>query len=883
MIKSLTISKEKPASVSLDYAALYREGLEWAQRFSGSIWTDYNIHDPGVTILEYLCFGITDVGYRCQFPITDLLYAKEGKQIKWADNAFFPLEDILPCAPLTKNDFRRLLLDHLLKDVKNVWVKSVNLNRDGYKGLYDIYVQLNEETIGNSNLEDDKLLAKNVTKKIRELFCENRNLCEDINEIHILKQETIEIEADFHIQADASSEQVLADIIHAVEHFIAPTPKLYRFEALREEGIPVDEILDGPVPMHGFTKTEDLQRFAQSLNVAQLKHHIASVPGILRMEKFSIKVSSVPQLAEDIPLPENTYFTLDRKILKPENHGIQLFRNGFEVKTNKAETEQILISYWVKEYQGFLHQLDLQQPITLSEKNLEAIAAYYSIQRFFPAVYGIGAYGLPRDSNSLRQAEARQLKGFLSIFEIMLAGYLKQLTQLRELFSTGKPAAPIRIEEPELESYKSRLDTPPIPPNEEPTYFAQFPFDIPDIEPLLGEEKEEYYDEVRQFHQEINNRLAAFTQKSDRSLDRRNEFADHLLARFGESFNSDLLNKFTNNTDDGDELKKSMLLAKRHILHKYDTLSRNRGMGFNYLLPNNPFSGGHTDDSEHPNISGLKKNICYRLNIPRCEDRSLTEYFPFKPFGFASKSTAGTYTKSSVSLRNLLRNGRNENNYQIEENSGRPRFTVFFKETAQKDNTTADNQSPVPKEKTAFEKKRLFDTDKNAEEELRKFLKCLKDFHENANGFFIVEHLLLRPSTISDLEGKAQNASSSPQTSVVAPTISDLKEKNAFFSHQISVVAPTWAGIFMARDARPIFEDLVLQLAPAHLRVSFHWFNWNKMKTFENDYKQWLEEKSAKQPNEQTLDQLASRLIKQLDVIKANTADPLAPPKKSRR
>ncbi|NBQ69842.1 MAG: hypothetical protein EBU46_13880 [Nitrosomonadaceae bacterium] len=38
----------------LDFETLRKEAIGKVQELSGDIWTDYNLHDPGVTILEQL-------------------------------------------------------------------------------------------------------------------------------------------------------------------------------------------------------------------------------------------------------------------------------------------------------------------------------------------------------------------------------------------------------------------------------------------------------------------------------------------------------------------------------------------------------------------------------------------------------------------------------------------------------------------------------------------------------------------------------------------------------------------------------------------------------------------------------------------------------------
>ena len=77
MVKPKFIKSDNYSTKSQRYDELLKEGIEWIQRFSGNNWTDYNYHDPGVTLLEQLCYALTDLGYRTNFPIEDLLIGKK--------------------------------------------------------------------------------------------------------------------------------------------------------------------------------------------------------------------------------------------------------------------------------------------------------------------------------------------------------------------------------------------------------------------------------------------------------------------------------------------------------------------------------------------------------------------------------------------------------------------------------------------------------------------------------------------------------------------------------------------------------------------------------------------------------------------------------------
>src|SRR5690606_36191728 len=90
----------------LDFDMLREAGLTHIANFSGNIWTDHNTHDPGITILEVLCYALMDLGYRTNLKTDDLLALKTHEGQK-EDNFFTPAE-MLTCNPLTILDYRKL-------------------------------------------------------------------------------------------------------------------------------------------------------------------------------------------------------------------------------------------------------------------------------------------------------------------------------------------------------------------------------------------------------------------------------------------------------------------------------------------------------------------------------------------------------------------------------------------------------------------------------------------------------------------------------------------------------------------------------------------------------------------------------------------------------
>src|ERR1017187_2729901 len=79
MDDEIMIQKNPVFGYDQDYAFLRQSGLKYIEELGNRLWTDYNEHDPGITILEALCYAITELGYRTDLPMQDLLAGADGK------------------------------------------------------------------------------------------------------------------------------------------------------------------------------------------------------------------------------------------------------------------------------------------------------------------------------------------------------------------------------------------------------------------------------------------------------------------------------------------------------------------------------------------------------------------------------------------------------------------------------------------------------------------------------------------------------------------------------------------------------------------------------------------------------------------------------------
>lgn len=120
MNESTFIPRDRAVSPAEDYEALRELGMERIRALSSKIWTDHNASDPGVTILEALAYGVTDLGYRLGFPTEDLLTRPDGLIGPASETGLFPAHEALTCAPITIDDHRQLLLR--VRDVRNAWL-----------------------------------------------------------------------------------------------------------------------------------------------------------------------------------------------------------------------------------------------------------------------------------------------------------------------------------------------------------------------------------------------------------------------------------------------------------------------------------------------------------------------------------------------------------------------------------------------------------------------------------------------------------------------------------------------------------------------------------------------------------------------------------------
>lgn len=545
----------------MDYASLRSEGIRLLERMAGGQWTDFNVHDPGITLLEQLCYALTDLGYRAGYELPDLL--ADGGSDPYRD--LHPPSEILTCKPVTQADLRRMVLD--VEGVNNAWVEgatgSERLPVPYYapdkntlslvaasppsqpmmlRGLHRVLIEAKEGT-------DGSLLAR-VAKRLYA----SRGLCEDFAEIRVLDPQLIQVEATVEIGQVDDLARLCADIEQRLAEAVAPPVVFTPLGELLRAGRPPDELFEGPRLSRGFLSDEVLRRATrrQAVNTSDLIHAIMSAggagdagnagdaAGVRAVRRIRIASGGRRNEPWSLPVDRNKVPRLDRAGLS-----LTLTRDGTPVPRPIAQVPAAV--------RPSTRPADMEALLPPRGSDRK-ISRYGSVQHHLPALYGVGEQGLPDSAPAERKAQARQLKAYLLFFDQLMANYLAQLAHVKDLFALDGA--------------------------DERTYFTQAA-DPPRLGP----------DEIRIADRE----RAVLSAQEDGgvSRERKSRFQNHLLARFAETL------------DEHGALSGPRLLRnKQTFLRRYPWLGGARGTGPDCL-----------GSGEAERTSGLMERVRLKLGL----------------------------------------------------------------------------------------------------------------------------------------------------------------------------------------------------------------------------------------------------------------------------
>lgn len=775
-LNSKQVGKNTNPDSAMNFDALRAKGIELIQAYSGHAWTDFNLHDPGITILEYLSYAITDLAYRTGFPIRDLLTGSEGK-IDAAKNLFFSRKDIFTTNPVTVNDLRKLVLD-TVPAVYNVWFEKIYSNQSaGYiKGLYRVSIQLFDEDTDSDPVSADTeqaALAKKISleeetiEKVRSVVHRHRNLGEDYLDFIILKPCIIEIEADIVIERHSVAEEILSDVYTVIQHTLNPVIRFYTESELLEKGMALEEMYAGPALENGFLLDTELDARVKSMDQTDLMKStrprvvdpsdilkaIASIPGVYFVKDFRIKSDGTYQ---------NTPFRLASDQYASFRYAKEQRSIEISTENNRLTVRESLFYTILHKKQDYLKRKfikGLQQPDEVAALKGTYLQPdhYFSFQNLFPPVYRLNEDRIDDTksrlsgadkTNASAVAKAKQLKAYLMFFEQVLANYLAQLANIDQLLTADLPA-------------------------DAATYFSQPLYDVPGAGNILRdfyiEEDEQTEIYWSKFKNNTGNGYRLFLKENAETDDvfktRKNKILDHLLARFNfnlkkypVAFYSQLFL-----SAQSEEKINAELRWKSGLLKDMVSLTRNRSQAFNYT------------DSALP-VSGFETLIGRLLYIQDMSTRKFSESFDQNKDAFQLKERDFYVVKSDKETSTVsvdwLKGPNNE--ILVEEDTTGPeqnsdQALVAFRSqpvSYLKDGLDTRNYRIGPdidgdgfmllyKQPTAAKWIRVgsFPDWRSASNAQVWIIENLRKINIASEGFHVVEHILLRPSLESKYFG----------------------------------------------------------------------------------------------------------------------------------
>ncbi len=932
MTTQYQIAKARKRMPAMDFELLRREGLQHIEDLAHDLWTDYNTHDPGITLLEALCYAITELGYRTQFDMKSLLAGKQGQ-------ALYTAKEILTVNPVTISDYRRLLLD--ITGVNNAWIQKSTLqetpfyaNREtdalqyettehaiSVGGLYEAWLDLENHPeygdlnngdilIGNPKFKfsamdevfpEEFLLkielpslhetehhwlseelvsatviveeaadgsrytlqlavgggtaevpfqvtipkhpavgritdahiadmlakggyagqlatryraklnkAKSILQEAERRLQSCRNLCEDFLSIRQIDSEDIAFCFDVDVTPDSDIEQVQAAVFFEIENYLNPPVRFYSLREMLDQGVPVDEIFDGVVLSHGFVNTAELAaaKLRETVRSSDIINLLMDIPGVLGVRNFVMTKygKQGKPTAGSTGIRWNMQVSAGHKpVIAQHASKVVFFKNGIPLLARYDELNdsiRLLRIARAQEKLGFT-QDDLPVPQEAARDTM----SYWPVQYDLPMTYGVGRFGLPAHASDARRAQQRQLRGYLLFFEQILADFFAQLTHAPDLLSVKDVGQ---------------------------TYFAQYLAQIDGVSDVLSAD----------LHAIISDRAGAGSngwknlyEKQADYEERRNRFLDHLLARFGESFNEYALLQYRMNYETRTEERiesAELIQAKTNTIKHYPDISANRARAFNYLpqtdgLPVDPKGIWDTE-----NVAGLKKRASFLTGIQDisrrylysikhveivCEEVRVGEdllcqhYFDLTARSGAQYKSPATPNKTDAeaNVAKVLDMGAHPESFSYAD---------------QRIRLEADGE-------LLLESVATYATEEEANAAISELAAEIAAPDGDPVGFHLVEHILLRPRDTSfDLMQ-------------VCLTDDECRCNDDPYSFQVSVVLPYWPGHFDNMAFRAYFEQKICEEAPAHVMVKVCWIDNMQMRAFEVAYHAWLEALAA--------------------------------------
>lgn len=392
---SETISKKRHHDNPNSFEQLYQLGLTYIQQLSGHIWTDYNTHDPGMTILEQVCYALTDLIYRCEFDVADYLSETSGN-IDYRAHGLALAQDILPTYPQQPEEYETWLLARL-PELDKVWLRW-HENKPQL-GIYTLSAQLNHfyALSQQHGSGDHSIYAQQhaAIERIRGEYYRVRAVGEDLSSIELTGQNPLTLKATLHVSDDVTDVTWLAATLY---HRI---------------GLWLESITQ-PTP------------------VSVIKEFLLAEGGIQQIDRLQFsQYSDITGKSEPVTVETLAPFSYLKMPKRTTGSGMEIIQFQHPVEIDYAD---LAIQIEQIQYERRAAQLHIANPPTLPTGRYFNFRRYESIQTLFPRNYHL-APGIPNQYLAQQQGQRHQLRSYLLLFDQLMANFCDDIAGLTTLFS----------------------------------------------------------------------------------------------------------------------------------------------------------------------------------------------------------------------------------------------------------------------------------------------------------------------------------------------------------------------------------------------------------------------------------------------------------------
>lgn len=264
----------------LGFDALRLQAITAAQRASGELWTDYNLHDPGVSLLEALCFALTEDLFAARHPVPQLLgLGPQDGAAAWARFGLHTPQALLPCHPCTGPDWETWLLQQL------PYARQLSMRPLGRTGLWRMALQSHADTAKDRQALRSKAL---------QAYWPERNLGEDLaGAPQMLRPRWVALKVSLQIEGHRDVCELLVELLQRCDDCIS---------ARLPEGLPppmgASPDVEGPLG-RALTAGEQtwLAQDPDLLFVSDLAHDLQGIDGLVAID--SLLLEPAPGEAEE--------------------------------------------------------------------------------------------------------------------------------------------------------------------------------------------------------------------------------------------------------------------------------------------------------------------------------------------------------------------------------------------------------------------------------------------------------------------------------------------------------------------------------------------------------------------------------------------------------